>query len=61
MAGGPDAAGDGTSAIRMDLVGRLEQELDAVYASASWRITAPLRTLADVARDMRARMRSGKG
>ena len=60
MASDSGAAGDYSSTPQIDTVGRLEDELDAVYASASWRLTAPLRALADAARHVRARMSSGR-
>jgi hypothetical protein len=42
----------------IDALGRVEQELRGVYASASWRLTQPLRAAAKIARRIGARSRA---
>jgi hypothetical protein len=41
----------------LDALGRVEQELLKVYASASWRLTSPLRAAAKLARRIGVRGR----
>jgi hypothetical protein len=59
LASDPTAA-SGKIAASTDALGRLEQELAAVYASSSWRLTAPLRLAGDAVRRLSARSRAGK-
>ena len=44
----------------IDALGRVQQELRTVYASASWRLTSPLRAAAKIARRIGARSRAVK-
>ncbi len=44
----------------IDALGRVQQELRTVYASASWRLTLPLRAAAKIARRIGARSRALK-
>ena len=57
MASDPDTASNGNVNTSTDALGRAQQELRTVYASASWRLTSPLRAAAKIARRIGARSR----
>jgi hypothetical protein len=50
MACDPETAANGKVNASTDALGRVQQELRTVYASASWRLTSPLRAAAKIAR-----------
>jgi hypothetical protein len=56
LASDPEA-GSAAGGKTVDALGRVEQELLKVYASASWRLTSPLRTAAKIARRIGVRGR----
>lgn len=58
MASDSEAAVNGSINKSTDALGRAQQELHTVYASASWRLTSPLRAAAKIARRIGARARA---
>jgi hypothetical protein len=58
MASDAETAPNGNVNISADALGRVQQELSTVYASASWRLTSPLRAAAKIARRIGARARA---
>ncbi len=58
IASAPGMAPHGKINTSTDALGRMQQELRTVYASASWRVTSPLRAAAKIARRIGARARA---